>query len=211
MPMIKRALISVTDKSNVVSFAKALNEEFGVEIISTGGTAKLLRESQVCRSATSRKLPASPKCSMDASRPCIRRLPAESWRSARIRAHDGAARSPHPADRTGRSESLSVREGRGERRCDRCKTLIENIDIGGPTMIRSAAKNYQDVAIVVSPSDYDPSCRRCARMRAHAPALVRPAEPEPVRGIVPHRRADRPAPRGDDLAGHQPVRLVRGF
>src|SRR5437764_1442902 len=49
-----------------------------------------------------------------------------------------------------------------------------------------------------------------ADRRADAPALVRPAEPEPVRGVVPRRRAgDRPAPRGDDLAGDQPVRLVR--
>src|ERR1017187_2122592 len=47
MPTIKRALLSVTDKSNIVSFARSLNEEFGVEIISTGGTAKLLRESHV--------------------------------------------------------------------------------------------------------------------------------------------------------------------
>src|ERR1035438_6394862 len=47
MPMIKRALLSVTDKSHIVLFARALNQEFGVEIISTGGTARLLRDSQV--------------------------------------------------------------------------------------------------------------------------------------------------------------------
>src|ERR1700729_4086351 len=45
--MIKRALVSVTDKSDIVSFTKALNEEFGADIISTGGTAKLLRASGV--------------------------------------------------------------------------------------------------------------------------------------------------------------------
>src|SRR6476620_8333704 len=47
MPIITRALLSVTDKSEVVSFARALNQEFGVELISTGGTAKLLRDSGI--------------------------------------------------------------------------------------------------------------------------------------------------------------------
>ena len=59
---------------------------------------------------------------------------------------------------------------RGQGRCALLEELIENIDIGGPTMIRAAAKNYQDVAVVVSPADYDGArSRNCA-----AAALSRP-------------------------------------
>ena len=60
----------------------------------------------------------------------------------------------HSADRHGGGESVPVRGGRGPKTGATLEELIENIDIGGPTMIRSAAKNYQDVAVVVSPGDY---------------------------------------------------------
>ncbi len=154
MPIIKRALISVTDKSNVISFAKALNEEFGVEIISTGGTAKLLREAQVSVRDVSevtgfpemldgRVKTMHPKITGGIL--AIRSNPAHMTALGHhdIRPIDLVVVNLYQFEKIAASADAKL------------ESLIENIDIGGPTMIRSAAKNYQDVAIVVSPHDYD--------------------------------------------------------
>ncbi len=154
MRTIKRALLSVTDKSHVVSFAKALNEEFGIEIISTGGTAKLLRDAQVSVRDVSevtgfpemldgRVKTMHPKITGGIL--AIRSNPAHA---TALKDHD-----IQPIDlvvvNLYQFEKVAASAGA------KLETLIENIDIGGPTMIRSAAKNYQDVAIVVSPDDYE--------------------------------------------------------
>ena len=154
MPIITRALLSVTDKSHVVAFAKALNEEFGVEIISTGGTAKLIREAGVAVRDVSevtgfpemldgRVKTMHPKITGGIL--AIRSNPAHM---TALRGHD-----IHPIELV--VVNLYQFEKVAASADAPLQELIENIDIGGPTMIRSAAKNYQDVAVVVSPADYD--------------------------------------------------------
>src|ERR1700758_533276 len=134
MPTIKRALLSVTDKSEIVSFAKALNEEFGVEIISTGGTAKLLRASHV---------PVKDVSEVTGFAEML----------------DGRVKTMHPKitggilAMRGKPEHMQALAAHGIRPIDMVVVnlyafedvaarpdaslaeLIENIDIGGPTMI----------------------------------------------------------------------------
>ncbi len=165
MPTIKRALISVTDKKNISAFAKTLNQDFGVEIISTGGTAKLLRDSAVAVRDVSevtgfpemldgRVKTMHPKITggILAVRSDTHHMSA--LREQNIQPIDLVVVNLYQFEKVAASADAPLHD------------LIENIDIGGPTMIRSAAKNYQDVAIVVSPADYDPSSRRCANTAA---------------------------------------------
>jgi phosphoribosylaminoimidazolecarboxamide formyltransferase/IMP cyclohydrolase len=169
MPNIKRALLSVTDKSNLVSFAKALHEEFGVELISTGGTAKQLRESGVPVRDVSEvtgfpeMLDGRVKTMHPKITGGILAMRSNATHMAALHEHD-----IHPI------ELVVVNLYRFEKAAASANAplehLIENIDIGGPTMIRSAAKNYQDVAIVVSPSDYEAIL---AEMRANGGDLTR--------------------------------------
>src|ERR1700733_13886582 len=155
MSMIKRALLSATDKSHVVSFARALSEEFGVEIISTGGTAKLLRNSQVSVKDVSEvtgfpeMLDGRVKTMHPKITGGILAVRANPAHAASLREHD-----IQPIDMV--VVNLYQFEKIAARADAALEDLIENIDIGGPTMIRSAAKNWQDVAIVTSPSDYQP-------------------------------------------------------
>ena len=154
MPTIKRALLSVTDKSNIASFARSLNEEFGVEIISTGGTAKLLRESHVSVRDVSEvtgfpeMLDGRVKTMHPKITGGILAIRSNATHMTAL-GHHGI----HPIDLV--VVNLYQFEKVAANADAKLETLIENIDIGGPTMIRSAAKNYQDVAIVVSPFDYD--------------------------------------------------------
>jgi len=148
---IRRALISVTDKRGIVDFARSL-EKLGVEIISTGGTAKVLKENGV------------------------RLVPIEEF-TGLPEMMDGRVKTLHPKVHGG---ILAVREnkshmeeasGHGISMIDMVvvnlyafrKTVesgasheetIENIDIGGPALVRSSAKNYRDVVIVTDPEDY---------------------------------------------------------
>jgi len=161
MSKIQRAILSVTDKSGIVDFAHKLSG-MGVELISTGGTAKLLRESGVSVKDIS-ELTGFPEML------------------------DGRVKTLHPKVHGGilhRRENLSHRTAVAEHGIQPIdmvvvnlyafeKTaarpgvpvdeLIENIDIGGPSMIRSAAKNFQDVAVVTSPADYNAIADEMAR------------------------------------------------
>ena len=147
-----KALISVSDKTGIVEFAKEL-ENCGVEIISTGGTYKKLKENGVNAIEIS-ELTGFPECL------------------------DGRVKTLHPKVHAG---ILAIRNN--ENHMNQLKELgidtidfvvvnlypfkqtilkdgvsrqdaVENIDIGGPTMLRSAAKNYQDVAVITDPNDY---------------------------------------------------------
>ena len=96
----------------------------------------------------------SRKCSTGGSRPCIRRCMAACWRGA-----TGPIISPRsPRTASARSTSWSATSTRSPRRwpsgADR-ETCIENIDIGGPALIRAAAKNHEFVTVVTDPADYD--------------------------------------------------------
>ena len=147
-----KALISVSDKTGIVEFAKEL-ENCGVEIISTGGTYKKLKENGINAIEIS-ELTGFPECL------------------------DGRVKTLHPKVHAG---ILAIRNN--ENHMNQLKELgidtidfvvvnlypfkqtilkdgvsrqdaVENIDIGGPTMLRSAAKNYQDVAVITDPNDY---------------------------------------------------------
>ncbi len=146
-----RALISVSDKAGVVDFARTL-AGFGVELVSTGGTRKTLADAGLTVLDVS-ELTGFPEM-MDGRVKTLH--PAvhggllairgnaehvEAMRAHRIRAIDILAVNLYPFEAT-------VERGGDFAAC------IENIDIGGPAMIRAAAKNHNDVAVVVEPSDY---------------------------------------------------------
>ncbi|MCL1900776.1 MAG: bifunctional phosphoribosylaminoimidazolecarboxamide formyltransferase/IMP cyclohydrolase [Firmicutes bacterium] len=150
--MKKRALISVSDKTGIVEFSKIL-VSLGFEIISTGGTAKTLTENNVPVISIS-DITNFPECL------------------------DGRVKTLHPNVHAGLLAMRSNKEHMKQLKDLKINTIdvvvvnlypfkstiekpgvefsdaVENIDIGGPTMLRAAAKNYQDVYVVVDPKDY---------------------------------------------------------
>ncbi len=152
MRKITRALISVSEKRGVVEFARNL-EEKGVEILSTGGTAKILRANGVEVKDVSdytgfpemldgRVKTLHPK--IHGGLLGVRDNPEHASQMERegIEPIDLVAVNLYPFEDTVAKEGCSLGDA------------IENIDIGGPTMLRSAAKNYQYVVVVVDPDDY---------------------------------------------------------
>src|ERR1700732_2028397 len=149
---IQRAILSVTDKTGLVDFARQLSG-LGVELVSTGGTAKLLRDSGIAVHDIS-SLPRFPE-----------RLDGRV-KTLHPKVHGGILhRREDPAHRAAVAEhdiqpidmvvvNLYAFEKTASKQGVHFDELIENIDIGGPSMIRSAAKNFHDVAVVTSPSDY---------------------------------------------------------
>ena len=153
MGKIKRALLSVSDKSGVVDLAKAL-ADMGVEILSTGGTAKALRESgiEITDVSDYTGFPEMLDGRVKTLHPKIhggilgqRGNPehVETMAKHGIEAIDMVVVNLYPFEATVAKPGCTLEEA------------IENIDIGGPAMIRSAAKNYTDVTVVVDPGDYD--------------------------------------------------------
>ena len=148
-----KALISVSDKTGIVDFAKGL-EKNGVEIISTGGTFKKLKEEGVNVKEIS-ELTGFPECldgrvktlhpKVHAGILAIRdkKEHMDQLKELGIDTIDFVVVNLYPFKQT------ILKDGVTREEC------IENIDIGGPTMLRSAAKNYQDVAVVTNPEDYD--------------------------------------------------------
>src|SRR5271155_2178055 len=169
MPRIHRALLSVTDKTGIVDFARGLTA-FGVEILSTGGTYRVLKEAGITPLREVASVTEFPEML------------------------DGRVKTIHPKIAGGilamrsRPEHMSAILALGIPKIDLVcvnlyefekiaanldaplAELIENIDIGGPTMIRAAAKNYQDVAVVTSHSDY---AALVAELRANDGSLSR--------------------------------------
>ena len=166
MAKIERVLISVTDKSGIAEFARQLRE-LGAELISTGGTARLLRESGVPVADVSEVtgFPEMLDGRVKTMHPKVTGgILAMRGKPAHMQAL--AAHGIKPIDMV--VVNLYAFEDVAARQDASLEELIENIDIGGPTMIRSAAKNYQDVAVVVSPADY---MALIGEMRANAGAL----------------------------------------
>ncbi len=154
MKKVERGIISVTDKAGVVDFAGSLSK-FGVQILSTGGTARALRDGGISV--------------MDISQ--YTGFPEML---------DGRVKTLHPKVHGGllgmrdNPEHVSMMKEHGIENIDLLvvnlyqfeKTVakegvtieeaIENIDIGGPAMLRSSAKNFKDVTVIVDPLDYDP-------------------------------------------------------
>jgi phosphoribosylaminoimidazolecarboxamide formyltransferase/IMP cyclohydrolase len=157
VPKIQRAVLSVTDKTGLVEFAKKL-AGLGVELVSTGGTAKLLRESGVSVKDIS-ELTGFPEM-MDGRVKTLH--PKVHGGILHIRGNPGhvAAAREHgiqPIDMV--VVNLYAFEKTASKPGVHFDEIIENIDIGGPSMVRSAAKNFRDVAIVTSPDDYSSIAR----------------------------------------------------
>lgn len=150
--MSKRVLISVSDKRGIVDFAKELIS-LGFEIISTGGTAKTLRESglPVIDVSEYTGFPEMLDGRLKTLHPKIHggllarrdnEKDMEDIKRHDIKPIDMVVVNLYPFEETISKRDVTFEEA------------IENIDIGGPTMLRAASKNYQDVAVVVDPEDY---------------------------------------------------------
>ena len=152
MHTIQRVLISVTDKTGAVEFARELTG-MGAEIVSTGGTARLLREAGIPVKDVA-EVTGFPEM-LDGRVKTLH--PKIAGGILAIRSNDAHRRAIEehgiaPIDMV--VVNLYRFEDAAAKADARLEDLIENIDIGGPSMIRAAAKNYQDVAVVVSPADY---------------------------------------------------------
>jgi phosphoribosylaminoimidazolecarboxamide formyltransferase/IMP cyclohydrolase len=149
---IQRALVSVTDKSGLAEFAQVL-AGFGVELISTGGTAKALREAGLAVKDIS-ELTGFPEM-LDGRVKTLHPRVHGGLLFVRGNAQHQAAAAAHgiqPIDMV--IVNLYAFQKTAEKEGVAFGDLIENIDIGGPSMVRSAAKNFEDVAIVTSVTDY---------------------------------------------------------
>jgi len=149
--VIRRALISVSDKTGIVAFASGLRD-MGVELLSTGGTFRLLRENnlEVTEVADYTGFPEMMDGRVKTLHPKVhggilgRRGQDDNVMAEHgIDAIDMVVVNLYPFEATVARPDCTLEEA------------IENIDIGGPTMVRAAAKNHRDVAIVVNASDYD--------------------------------------------------------
>ena len=152
MARIQRALLSVTDKTGLVDFARELSL-LGIELISTGGTARLLRDCSLPVKDVA-ELTGSPEMldgrvktlhpRVHAGILHIRDNPAHRATVAeyQIAPIDMVVVNLYEFQKTAANPNATFEE------------IIENIDIGGPSMLRSAAKNFRDVAVVTSPADY---------------------------------------------------------
>jgi phosphoribosylaminoimidazolecarboxamide formyltransferase/IMP cyclohydrolase len=154
MGKIRRAIVSVSDKTGVVSFAKGL-VQMGVEILSTGGTAKALREQRISvidisdytgfpEMLDGRVKTLHPKVHGGLLGQRSKKEHVMKMEEHGILPIDLVAVNLYPFEATIAKEDCSLEEA------------IENIDIGGPTMLRSSAKNYPDVTVLVDPADYEP-------------------------------------------------------
>ena len=152
MPKIQRAILSVTDKTGIVEFSRKL-AEMKVELISTGGTAKLLRESGVHVKDIS-KVTGFPEMMDGRVKTLHPKVHGGILHVRENPTHVAAAREHgiEPIDMV--VVNLYAFEKTAAKPGVHFEELIENIDIGGPSMVRSAAKNFRDVAIVTSPDDY---------------------------------------------------------
>jgi len=163
MATIKKALISVSNKKDIVEFAKALTR-MGVEMFSTGGTARTLRDAGVSVKEVSeytgfpemldgRVKTLHPK--IHGGLLCRRDNPndMEEIKKHGIDTIDMAVVNLYPFEETISNPGVTIADA------------IENIDIGGPAMLRSASKNFRDVAVIVDPSDYKKIVREMKKLK----------------------------------------------
>ena len=150
---IRRALLSVTDKTGLVEFARTL-AGFGVDLVSTGGTSRALREAGLAVRDIS-DLTGFPEM-LDGRVKTLHPKVHGGILHMRHNEEHLAAVAEHeiePIDMV--VVNLYAFEKTAQRAGVAFSDIIENIDIGGPSMVRSAAKNFEDVAIVTSVADYD--------------------------------------------------------
>jgi len=152
MIKVKRALISVSDKAGLIDFAKVL-KKFGVTIISTGGTSKALKEAGIaCMDISEvtgfpemldgRVKTLHPKIHGGLLALREKKEHMDKLKEHAIEMIDMVVVNLYPFEKTVAKPGVTLEEA------------IENIDIGGPSMIRSASKNYESVCVVVNPSFY---------------------------------------------------------
>ena len=152
MKKMERALISLTDKSGIEGFAMLL-QELGIEILSTGGTAKKMRESSITVKDVSeftgfpemldgRVKTLHPKVHAGILHQRENPSHQEQMVAHGLETIDLVAVNLYAFDKATQDPNCTV------------ANAIENIDIGGPTMLRAAAKNFQDVTVIVDPADY---------------------------------------------------------
>lgn len=152
--MQKYALLSVSDKSGLVPFARSLVETYSFTLLSTGGTAQLLRDEKIPVMDVSEKtgFPEMMDGRVKTLHPkihggllCLRDHPEHlsAAREHEIDLIDLVVVNLYPFEQTIAREGVTMEEA------------IEQIDIGGPSMLRSAAKNHRDVSVVCDPADYD--------------------------------------------------------
>jgi len=171
MAVIKQALISVSDKIGIIEFARGL-AGFGVALISTGGTAKLLKDAglKVAEVADYTGFPEMLDGRVKTLHPKVhagilaRRDVAghlSALKNAGIPTIDLVVVNLYPFSETVAKPDCALEDA------------IEGIDIGGPAMVRSAAKNYQHVAVVTDPADYAPLLREMASANGAVGAEMR--------------------------------------
>jgi phosphoribosylaminoimidazolecarboxamide formyltransferase/IMP cyclohydrolase len=166
--VIRRALVSVTDKTGVVEFCRALSDEFGVEIVSTGGTAKVLAEAGINVRPID-DLTGFPEMMDGRVKTLHPKVHGGLLARRDVPAHMAAAEE-HGIGMIDlvcvnlyAFEATIAKDGVTE------QDAIENIDIGGPSMLRSAAKNFSAVTVVTDPSAYEGVL---AEMRANGGATT---------------------------------------
>ena len=153
MAKIKRVLISVSDKTGVIEFAKSLSE-YGVTFLSTGGTARMLREAglQVTDVSEYTGFPEMMDGRVKTLHPKVHGallgLRDNSEHVAKMKEHgiepiDMVVVNLYPFKQAISKPGCTLEDA------------IENIDIGGPSMLRSAAKNFSHVSVVIDPEDYE--------------------------------------------------------
>jgi len=153
MNKAERALISLTDKSGIEDFAKALTD-MGIEILSTGGTAQKMRDNDIAVKDVSEftGFPEMLDGRVKTLHPLVhggilnQRANTDHQQQCTehgIKPIDIIAVNLYAFEKTVADPNCSL------------DNAIENIDIGGPTMLRAAAKNFRDVTVIVDPADYD--------------------------------------------------------
>jgi phosphoribosylaminoimidazolecarboxamide formyltransferase/IMP cyclohydrolase len=176
---IRRALLSVTDKTGLVEFAQAL-AGMGVELISTGGTARALREAGLAVKDISdltgfpEMLDGRVKTLHPRVHGGLLYIRGNAEHEAAVKAHgiepiDMVVVNLYAFEKTAAQPGVAFGH------------LIENIDIGGPSMVRSAAKNFEDVAIVTRVADYPALTEE---LKANGAALTRPRPRPPRRSTM---------------------------
>jgi len=219
MSRIRRALISVSDKTGVVDLARAL-QALGVQLLSTGGTARLLRDAGLAVTGVSEYtgFPEIMDGRVKTLHPRIhggllgrRGLDDAVMREHGIEPIDLLVVNLYPFAETIARPGCSYEDA------------VENIDIGGPAMLRAAAKNHADVAVLVDPADYEPALQElkssgamsfATRQRLAARAYAHTADYDArVASYLATRHAAAPHPAaeaGQSSAGSAPVETGSG-
>ena len=177
MPKIKRALISVSDKTGLIPFARALQKQ-KIEILSTGGTLEALRKARIPARAVSdlTQFPEILEGRVKTLHPKIHggilyrrgsKLHEKQAKAHQIQPIDLVAVNLYPFEEVvvGADPRVRPKLIQGAHIGAPLQRAIENIDIGGPTLLRAAAKNFESVTVVTDPADYEAVLKELDQMK----------------------------------------------